>query len=82
MPGLIGREPVAGTWKDWLTSAGVSGVVRAVAAGTERSREAVTRYLHEDAASLPPAPAAGFGPGSRPAEPTSSACRLLFVDCP
>ena len=41
--------PVAGTWIDWLTSAGVAGVVRVVAAGTERAREAVTRFSLENA---------------------------------
>ncbi len=52
--GPIARSPVAGTWIDWLTSAGVSGVVRAVSAGTERARQAVTRFGLENASSLPP----------------------------
>ena len=52
--GPIARSSVAGTWIDWLTSAGVSGVVRAVSAGTERARQAVTRFGLENASSLPP----------------------------
>ncbi len=45
--------PSEGTWIDWLTPAGVSGVVRSVAPGTERAREAVTRFRREVMPSLP-----------------------------
>ena len=41
---VIAQATAEGTWTDWLTSAGVEGVVRAVAEGTERSRQAVTRF--------------------------------------
>jgi 23S rRNA pseudouridine1911/1915/1917 synthase len=51
--GPIASSPVDCTWIDWLTSAGVAGVVRAVAAGTERARQAVTRFSLEKASSLP-----------------------------
>jgi len=47
-------SPVEGTWVDWLTSAGVSGVVRVVDARTERARQAVTRFGVEATSSLPP----------------------------
>lgn len=53
-PGPIARSPIEGTWIDWLTSAGVAGVVRVVAAGTERARQAITRFRLENASSLPP----------------------------
>ena len=52
--GSSARSPVQGTWIDWLTAAGVAGVVRAVSAGTEGARQAVTRFGLEDASSLPP----------------------------
>lgn len=43
-----------GTWSHWLTSAGVSGVVRTVAAGTPGAREAITRFELATAAQIPP----------------------------
>jgi 23S rRNA pseudouridine1911/1915/1917 synthase len=43
-----------GTWTDWLTAAGVSGVVRAVAPGTAGARAAVTRYCFSKAVKVPP----------------------------
>jgi 23S rRNA pseudouridine1911/1915/1917 synthase len=49
-----GQSPVEGTWTDYLTPAGVAGVVRAVSAGSERARQAVTRFGLETASSLPP----------------------------
>lgn len=48
------ETPAEGTWIDWLTHAGVSGVVRAVPAGTEQSRQAVTRYRTENSSGLAP----------------------------
>jgi len=50
----IAQSPVEGTWTDWLTLAGVAGLVRIVNAGTERARQAVTRFGLEEASSLPP----------------------------
>jgi 23S rRNA pseudouridine1911/1915/1917 synthase len=52
--GPHGPSPVEGTWIDWLTSAGVAGVVRVVDAGTERARQAVTRFGLGETVSLPP----------------------------
>jgi 23S rRNA pseudouridine1911/1915/1917 synthase len=46
--------PEDGLWIDWLTRAGVEGVVRAVSAGTEHARQAVTRFRLEKASALPP----------------------------
>ncbi len=46
--------PAEGTWQDWLTSAGVAGVVRSVAAGSERAREAITRFHFENPPDLSP----------------------------
>jgi 23S rRNA pseudouridine1911/1915/1917 synthase len=42
-----------GTWTDWLTAPGVSGVVKAVGAKSEGAREAVTRYRVARAIKLP-----------------------------
>ena len=50
---LLGRSRVQGTWIDWLTSAGVAGVVRSVTEGTEPARQAVTRFCLENASCLP-----------------------------
>jgi 23S rRNA pseudouridine1911/1915/1917 synthase len=44
-----------GCWTDWLTRPGVSGAVSAVEPGTERSRQATTRFRVADADGLPPA---------------------------
>ncbi len=52
--GPIAQSLVAGAWIDWLTSAGVAGVVRLVNAGTEGARQAVTRFGLEAGSSLPP----------------------------
>jgi 23S rRNA pseudouridine1911/1915/1917 synthase len=42
-----------GTWTDWLTAAGVSGVVKSVAAGSAGAREALTRFQFCHARQLP-----------------------------
>ena len=47
-------RPSDDTWIDWLTPAGVSGVVRSVAPGTERARQAVTRFRREIMSGLSP----------------------------
>ncbi len=52
--GPIAPSDVEGAWIDWLTSAGVAGVVRVVSAGTDRARQAVTRAALEVTSSLPP----------------------------
>lgn len=49
----IAGSPVNGLWIDWLTSAGVEGVVRAVDEGTERARQAVSRFSLEKPSRLP-----------------------------
>ena len=43
-----------GTWTDWLTAPGVSGVVKAVAAGSTGARQAITRFQLARAAGCPP----------------------------
>ena len=48
----IADSPEEGTWIDWLTSAGVAGIVQAVAEGTERARQAVTRFSLEKTSTL------------------------------
>jgi 23S rRNA pseudouridine1911/1915/1917 synthase len=52
--GLIAGAAGDGIWIDWLTSAGVAGVVRAVAAGSEPARQAITRFCVAKASSLAP----------------------------
>lgn len=39
-----GSPDQEGTWTDWLTSPGVSGVAKTVASGTAGARQAVTRF--------------------------------------
>ncbi len=51
--GPIAGSAVAGTWIDWLTAAGVAGVVRVVSPGTEHARQAVTRFGLEVMSGLP-----------------------------
>ena len=49
-----GTPPVEeGTWTDWLTAPGVSGVVQAVPAGTLGARQAVTRFQFDQAKQVP-----------------------------
>jgi 23S rRNA pseudouridine1911/1915/1917 synthase len=43
-----------GTWTDWLTAPGVSGVARAVAPGSAGARAAVTRFSFSRAVKIPP----------------------------
>jgi 23S rRNA pseudouridine1911/1915/1917 synthase len=50
----VASQPEDGLWIDWLTRAGVEGVVRAVSAGSQRARQAVTRFRIERASGLPP----------------------------
>jgi 23S rRNA pseudouridine1911/1915/1917 synthase len=47
------RSPEEGTWIDWLTPAGVAGVVRSVEAGSPGARRAETRHRVECAEGLP-----------------------------
>ena len=42
-----------GTWADWLTTAGVSGVVQAVPEGTPAARLALTRFRFDRAGQIP-----------------------------
>ncbi|WP_165218995.1 RluA family pseudouridine synthase [Aquisphaera insulae] len=45
--------PDQGTWTDWLTRAGVEGIVRAMPEGTAGAREAITDYRRGVPSSIP-----------------------------
>ena len=63
-----------GTWTDWLTTPGVSGVVKASDPGTAGARQAVTRFQCAEPVQIP-AGLRWLRLGPKREEPTSSGCR-------